>query len=99
MSGLLTFCYSELSCGQVQSQRGVPGKYSKAREEISKMIVSSLFSLFLFISSLMRLQSFFKRRLKYGGTPIAMFFYFLKLIIKEKSFLHRSHLFTLRYNL
>lgn len=61
MSGLLTFRCSELSCGQVQSQRGVPGKCSKAREEISRMIVSSLFSLFLFISSLMRLQSFFKK--------------------------------------
>lgn len=82
MSGLLIFRYSDLSCGQVQSQRGVPGKYTKAREEISKMIVSRLFSLFLFISSLMRLQSFFKKRLKYGGMPIAMFFYFLKLVIK-----------------
>lgn len=82
MSGLLIFRYSDLSCGQVQSQRGVPGKYTKAREEISKMIVSRLFSLFLLISSLMRLQSFFKKRLKYGGTPIAMFFYFLKLVIK-----------------
>lgn len=59
MSGLLIFRYSQLSCGQVQSQRGVSGKYSKAREEISKMIVSSLFSLFLFISSLMRLQPFY----------------------------------------
>lgn len=82
MSGLLIFCYSDLSCGQVQSQRGVPGKYTKAREEISKMIVSCLFPLFLFISSLMRLQSFFKERLKLGGRPTAMFFYSLKLVIK-----------------
>ena len=62
MSGLLIFRYSELSCGQVQSQRGVPGKYSKAGEEISKMIVSSLFSFFLFISSLMRLQTLFLKK-------------------------------------